>query len=300
MSTILEVEKVNMSYFGGNVGVRNLSFSLQENENLCFFGREFQGKSSVARVLCGLEKYQGIVKYKGINLQDMQAKDRNLSYSFDLKSLKKSKTVRENILLPLKIRNVDEDSQLAKLEELSKLIGLETIVDKKVKTLGKFEQTKTLLARIFVRECDIYFVDNIFCELEKSEKDELFNLFLAIVSQTKNSVVYFTDSVEQARSFGGRVAVLSDCKIVQQGEFDELLVKPFHLECAKMSGGEVDVFELEKRDNKYFLISENAQIETKAPIDELYVGKKVVAIAKKKEFVDCYFDLASEYRVSQE
>ena len=223
---VLQVKDLSLTYYGGYDGVNDVSFGLREGEKLCVFGGQNQGKTSLMRALAGLEEYSGSILLNGKELKDIPPEQRNVTYSFDEGSLMPRVSVLKNIVRPLVLRDADDAYIASRLSYVSKLFGVDDLLNVKVKELTEVQLCRVLLARIFIRESTVYLLDNIFGKIDYSVRRILFGLLYQAVADSKAVVIYATDRITEASVLGDRIAVLRGGRVEQIDDYYNLYKNP--------------------------------------------------------------------------
>ncbi len=278
----ITVKDLYMKYFGGYLGVDMVSFDVN-NESLVVYGNAMSGKTSLLRCIANLEKYEGQIY--------TNAKD--LVFSFDLDSLKKNKTVKENISIPLKLRKVPNIDEI--VLNKAKIFHIDDILDKKIKDITLSQKRLTILTRAFVRDADLYLLDNPLKDVENREK-----YFEILKEEIKDKfVVYATDSLEEAKAFN-KVLLMAYKKGIAFGNINDMLKEPKTIDVLKLlTDYEYENVTLEKDNDKYCIKYLNKIYNVPEPINDIYVGKEVVFSRDKDIILDMYFDKSTEYLISK-
>src|SRR5437773_11324149 len=102
----MSIELRNVSKEFGNVVAANaISFSVREGELMALLGPSGGGKTTVLRMIAGLEMpTEGDVFIRGLRVNDLSARQRNIGFVFQNYALFKSMTVFKNIAFGLKVK----------------------------------------------------------------------------------------------------------------------------------------------------------------------------------------------------
>src|SRR5213592_1312847 len=123
----IELRKVSKE-FGNVPAVRNVSFSVREGELLALLGPSGGGKTTVLRMIGGLEiPTEGDIFIRGQRVNDIKVQKRNIGFVFQNYALFKNMTVFNNIAFGLKIKKwkrADIDARVTELIKLLELQGL--------------------------------------------------------------------------------------------------------------------------------------------------------------------------------
>ena len=287
MAKSVVVEDLYMRYFGGDLGVDMATFSINGDGVFAIYGKAQSGKSTVLRCIAGLEKYQGKIELSEI---------KDIVYSFDTKSLKMYSTVLENLLIPLKLRGVENAEDIA-LSRMKKY-GIEDLKDKKVRELSLDEKSIVVIARCFERDADLYLLDDVLKNID-DRHDEILNI---LKDDLKGKMVVFaTSNIDDAFSVSDTVSIMAYKKYIQRGTKEELLKCPKSRETlmALKNSGVINT-ELKNDDKGYYVEVSNLRFDVNEPISNIYVGKEVsLSIVNDEIYKDVYFDKSTDYVISK-
>lgn len=274
----VQVDSLEMSYFGYAPSVQHWSFSLSAGSRLCIFGMHNQGKTALLRAMAGLEDYKGSVRVDGKEVKDIVPKETPIAFSFGPDSLMTGKTALKNIIRPLQLRGADEGYVQKRLAFVTRLFDIEDLLNVKVKEMTPVQAAKVLLARIFVRECSLYLVDDVFAGMGYTSRREAFDAFVTAVGKTGATVIYATDRMYEARMFGGEIAVVYGGVPQQIDEYYKLYSDPQSLSVLRSIDDYVGVVAaaLKKADGSYVADVFGKEIAAPAPISDSYVNKRVL------------------------
>lgn len=323
-NSYLSLKNVDMNYFGGYVGLINVSFEMQKGQAIAFFGDKFCGKTNLLKVICGLEKpSSGQILFEQNDLDKTMIKDRNLSFSFGVDSLKKNDTVENSVSYSLVLRKLEKDYINNRLDLVLESFGLIDFKYKNIKQLDKPTLCRVLLARLFIRSSNLYLIDNIFEGIDNKERQQLFELLKAFVSSNQLTAIYCSDNIDEVIKFGENIGILKNCRLVDFGSIEMLRHSVKHIQVERVvfnSSHDLnkkfktteqcnldynfdmpEVGNLIKEDEQYYIVFDDKKVKTVPPIDDVYISRQVMFLSLKNQqnFIKYYYDLASEYRVSQ-
>src|SRR3982751_3733863 len=123
----MSIELKNVSkQFGEVTAVNDVSFSVNEGELMALLGPSGGGKTTVLRMIAGLEMPTGgDVFIRGQRVNDVSVRERNIGFVFQNYALFKNMNVFKNIAFGLKIKKWKRADIHARIAELMKLFGLE-------------------------------------------------------------------------------------------------------------------------------------------------------------------------------
>src|SRR5947209_17886709 len=120
----IEIKNVSKQ-FGGVTAVNNVSFTVQEGELMALLGPSGGGKTTVLRMIAGLEMpTSGDVLIRGTRVNDISVQKRNIGFVFQNYALFKNMNVFKNIAFGLRIKKWKRADRQARVAELLELLGL--------------------------------------------------------------------------------------------------------------------------------------------------------------------------------
>src|SRR5512138_3322756 len=125
----MSIELRNVSkVFGEVAAVQNVTFSVKEGELMALLGPSGGGKTTVLRMIAGLEMPTGgDVFIRGQRVNDVSVQQRNIGFVFQSYALFKNMTVARNIAFGLKVKKWRRGDLRERVAELVQLFGLEDL-----------------------------------------------------------------------------------------------------------------------------------------------------------------------------
>lgn len=166
------VKNVYLSYTKEYFTLNNINMVIDKGSKTVLFGEKDSGKSSLLRIIAGLEKpTKGNVYLNTIDISKVNFKtDINMGYIGSVGVFLNNKSVKKNLEYVLKIRKENKDVIISKVANALIKYNLEGIADKKVKELSPFDKFKLSIARLSLRKLDIVIVDDVFSEMDAKEQ----------------------------------------------------------------------------------------------------------------------------------
>ena len=136
------------------------------------------------------------------------------------------KTVLQNIVFPLQIRDRDIKKNIRRTREMIKLVGLEGRENYFPRELSGGQQQRVGIARSLAVEPDVWFLDEPFSALDPLIRHEMQDEFLRLQSLLKKTIVFITHDFNEALRLADRVAIMYNGKIEQVGTPAEIVLNP--------------------------------------------------------------------------
>lgn len=198
----------------------NINLTFPNTGLVSIVGKSGSGKSTLLNILMGIEKpNEGKVLFKGKNIAKFNDKKfskfhlNGVSTVFQHYNLFDDLTAIDNVLLPLKMRNVStKKAKKIALEEFKK-IGIENLINQKVKNLSGGEKQRVAILRGLVTDSDVMLCDEPTGALDYKNTMEIMGI-LKKISETK-LVIMVSHNKEIVDEFSDFVIKLKDGKIEQ-------------------------------------------------------------------------------------
>lgn len=224
---LLAVENLSMDYADGNGKLsvlERLSFQVREGEFLCLVGPSGYGKTTLLRLLAGLEKPRaGQVRLAGKRVFHPR---RDVGVVFQEPTLMDWRTVQDNVALPLQMDGVGREIACQQAQALIDLVGLSGFGDYYPAQLSGGMAQRVALARALVHDPQVLLLDEPFGALDALTREALWQELLRIWRASRKTVVMVTHSVSEAVFLADRVLVLGARPAVVVGEVEIDLPRP--------------------------------------------------------------------------
>ena len=253
----IEIKNINKS-FGSITALKNISFTSKENEFITILGSSGCGKTTLLRIIAGLEKENsGKVLIDGQDVTYKAPKDRNISMVFQTSTLYPQKTVYENIAFPLKLQKMDKKEIQEKVEQLAKKMEIYDLLDRKPNTLSGGQKQRVCIAKALIKTPKIYLFDEPLSSLDANLKNKMREELKELHKNTGAVFIYVTHDQSEALYLGDRIIVMNNGKIEQIGTVDEIYNKPKNLFVANFIGTpKINLISNED----YFIITNNDEL----------------------------------------
>ena len=219
MAVAVEVRNLRKRYDGGHVhAVDGVDLSTEEGEYLVLLGPSGCGKTTLLCTIAGLEQpTEGEVLIGGSVVNGLPPRVRKVAMVFQSYALYPHKTVRGNIIFPLKAEQLNKAERTEKAEWAAELLGIAGLLDRKPRQLSGGERQRVALARAMVRDPQVFLLDeplsNLDAKLRALARDELKRFQQRVGTTT----IYVTHDQAEAMGLGDRIAVMDKGKIRQLG-----------------------------------------------------------------------------------
>lgn len=213
---MLSVNNVYLKYTKEYNTLNNINLKIDDNEHVILFGEKESGKSSLIRVIAGLEKVtSGEVLIKNIDIKKISLKtDVSIGYISTYGAFLEKKTVEQNLAYVLKIRKYDKDVISSKVNGVMLSYGLEGLKDRKLKDLSDFDRMRVAIARLNLRKIEFLICDDIFESFADSDALKLTKMVKNLIEENNCASIVAVSNEKIAKQFEGKVVRLKFGSIV--------------------------------------------------------------------------------------
>jgi tungstate transport system ATP-binding protein len=220
---------------GGQKVLEIPSLQVKPNEVLMVIGPNGSGKSTLLLCLALLLKMTtGTIAYKGVPVSGsdhMLQLHRRLAVVLQEPLLLNS-LVWDNITLGLRLRGVRGGEADARAKKWLERFGITHLAKRQARLLSGGEAKRVSLARAFVLQPEVLFLDEPFNALDTPTRQSLLEDFESVLRETKVTTVMVTHDRSEALVLADRVAVLINGSISQLGAPEEVFCSPVDEEVA--------------------------------------------------------------------
>ena len=199
MNELIKLENVVKMVPGGLRAVNGVSFTIQEKENVVVYGAPGSGKSTLMRLIAGMEPPSGgkiFVMDKEVHAMDPDAAAgfRNRTFGIMQKDPcpMEHLTVLENAALPLAVRGIPYGKRMQAAKEQLKTLGLLNVAHAYPAQLSFYEAQTASLARALIAQPPILLLDEMTAGLSAKETDQILGVIHALWKFGKYTIVSFS------------------------------------------------------------------------------------------------------------
>ena len=213
--------------YDSKVVIENIDLEIKDKEFIVLVGASGCGKSTILRMIAGLEEISGgeiIIGDKKVN--NIPPKDRDIAFVFQSYALYPHMTVRENIAFGLKMRKVNPKIIEQKVNEAAEILNLTEYLDRKPKQLSGGQRQRVALGRAIVRNPKVFLMDEPLSNLDAKLRVQMRAEIKKLHEKLQTTFIYVTHDQTEALTMGDRIVVLDKGIIQQAAEPEEIYNNP--------------------------------------------------------------------------
>ncbi len=225
---MIELQNLKKS-FNDVHAVNDVSLKVKEGEIFGIIGESGAGKSTLIRLINQLEvQDQGKVIFDNNELtrNNLQTCRKEIGMIFQHFNLLWSRTVRENIELPLELTKTSKSKRRSKALELIKLVGLEGKENSYPSTLSGGQKQRVAIARALASNPKVILCDEATSALDPSTTESILELLAKINKEFNVTIILITHQMEVVQKICHQVAVMNDGKIIEEGSVEDIFKNP--------------------------------------------------------------------------
>jgi len=236
-SEFVKFDKVDKSYDGKVLVVKDLNLDISEGEFITMLGPSGSGKTTCLMMLAGFETPTNGEIYLDSNpISNIPPHKRGIGMVFQNYALFPHMTVYENLAFPLKVRKVSKDEIDKKVDKALSMVSLTGFENRMPGQLSGGQQQRVAVARALVFDPAVVLMDEPLGALDKNLRESMQYEIKHIHESIGVTVVYVTHDQGEALTMSNRIAVFNDGKVQQLSSPDQLYESPVNSFVAKFIG----------------------------------------------------------------
>ena len=212
----------------------DVSIEIRPGEIFGIIGRSGAGKSTLVRCINLLNRpSEGTVTVDGKNLTELSEDElresrRSIGMIFQHFNLLSSRTVYDNVALPLELVGTPKNVIREKVEPLLKLVGLTEHAHKYPTQLSGGQKQRVGIARALTNDPKVLLSDEATSALDPETTVATLALLKRINKELGLTIVMITHEMQVVKQICERVVVMNYGKIVEQGKVVDIFMSPQH------------------------------------------------------------------------
>ena len=232
---MIKVNQVNKVFYQGTKEINalnDINLHIPQGQIFGVIGSSGAGKSTLIRCVNMLEApTSGEVIVDGIDLTKLSKSGlsearRNIGMIFQHFNLLSSRTVFNNVALPLELAGRDKAAIEAKVSELLELVGLSDKRDTYPANLSGGQKQRVAIARALASDPKVLLCDEATSALDPATTQSILELLREINRKLSITILLITHEMDVVKSICHQVAIIGDGELVEKGSVGEIFAHP--------------------------------------------------------------------------
>jgi glycerol transport system ATP-binding protein len=243
---------------GAETHIYETDLTLEAGGFNVLLGTTQSGKTTLMRLMAGLERpTSGDVWFDGENVTGVPVQKRSVAMVYQAFVNYPNHTVFENIASPLRVARRPRAEIKERVERISELLKLDSMLDRYPGELSGGQQQRTALARALVKNARLVLLDEPLANLDYKLREELRDELPKLFEDTGATVVYATSEPLEALMLGGFTATLHEGRVIQYGPTAQTYRNPTSLLSAQVfSSPPINTTTVSKHGDSFVLTEE--------------------------------------------
>ena len=219
----------------------HVNLGIRDNDVIAVVGESGAGKTTMGRVILGLQRpTSGLALFRGKDIYSLKGREfeefrRSVQWvpQDPYSSLDPSLTVGEQLMAPIRRWDPKVNAE-TRAEELLRLVGLvppSFYMNKYPHQLSGGQRQRVAIARSLASNPRLIVADEPVTMIDSSLRIGFINTFIELMHRSSLSLVFITHDLALARvlllkSGRGRVVILRNGRIVEEGDINEIISNP--------------------------------------------------------------------------
>jgi len=287
---------VTKIYPNGTKAVEDVNLGVENREFMVLVGSSGSGKTTILRMIAGLEDLtEGKVYIGKYLVNHVPARDRDIAMVFQNYALYPYMNVYENMAFGLKLRNYPIPEIEKRVKETAQILEIETILSRRPHELSGGERQRVAVGRAIVRKPLVFLFDEPLSNLDANLRVQMRTEIRRLHLRLRTTMIYVTHDQLEAMTLGDRIAVMDHGRICQVDSPISIYKNPANKFVAGFIGSPnmnfIDGMVIKKDEKIYF---DEGAFQVRISDDKRvvlmnYVGKRVTLGIRPEDIHDKLF-----------
>lgn len=212
------------------------SLHFQEGTTTAVFGPNGAGKTTLLRLIGGLERPSaGAVRVGGVPVNGDPATRRRVAFAFQQAVFVRG-SLRSNLELALRLRNVSSEERTWRLTEVARECGIDLLLDRAARQLSTGEAQRANLARALSLRAPVTLLDEPLSGIDRLTRLQLLDDLPRMLGTFASTTILVTHDREEAFRLADHLVVLVDGRVHAAGPKAEVYARPPDQAAAELLG----------------------------------------------------------------
>jgi ABC-type sugar transport system ATPase subunit len=207
----------NLTVHAGAFRLEGASFTVGAGEYVALMGKTGSGKTTILEAICGLKPSRsGRILLLGRDVTRLKPADRGVGYVPQDAALFPTLNVRDHLAFALDLRGWDRDAITRRVGELSEMLGLRGLLERRPHGLSGGEAQRVALGRALSFRPRVLLLDEPLAALDDETKADMYALLRSVQRLTGVTTLHVTHSLAEAKALADRILLLTGGAVVER------------------------------------------------------------------------------------
>lgn len=281
----VSLKKVAKVYPGKNgqdaTAIHDLDLEVEDREFVVLLGPTGCGLSSVVRMISGLDEISsGEICIDDRRVNDLPPRARDVALVSSDHTLYPRMSVYDNLAFALKMRKFPAAETKKRVLGAADVLGIQGLLEHKSASLSREQRQRIAIARAVALQPKVFLFDEPLATIQAKASGPMRNEIAKLYQRLEVTMIYATHDPVEAMALGGRLVVMSNGALQQQGTARALYDEPANVFVAGFVAATPMNFIRgslkQERDGFLFSEAEDGTIEVRLPAARLPAGEEFV------------------------
>ncbi len=215
--------------FGKVEALKSIDLTIADQEFLVLLGASGCGKTTLLRIVAGLETAsEGEIWIGDKRVDQLPPRDRGIAMVFQNYAVFPHLTVFENIAFGLRMAKVDQATIEKRVSKTAELMHIEALLKRYSGQLSGGQRQRVAVARALAMEPEVLLMDEPLSNLDALLRMEMRAELKSVLAESKTTTIYVTHDQVEAMSMADRIAIMNKGEIVQASDAVDIYRNPAH------------------------------------------------------------------------
>ena len=223
----ISIKNLTKTYKQNVEAVKKINCDIDDKDFFVLLGPSGCGKSTTLRLLGGLEDVtSGKIYIDGQDITNVDPKDRDLAFVFQNYALYPHMSVKKNLSFSLRLKKTNKDEIRNKINEVSKLLQISDLLERKPAELSGGQRQRVALGRALVRNPKAFLLDEPLSNLDARLRALMRTELIRIHKMLNKTFIYVTHDQVEAMTMATKICIMNEGRILQIGSPKEIYESP--------------------------------------------------------------------------
>lgn len=218
MDSIISLKNINFYYKDKGI-FKDFNLEIEKGSFTTIIGTNGSGKSTLVRIILGLLVCEGeiIINNNILNNENLKNIISKIGVVFENPDDQfVAETVMDDIAFSLENMNIEAKEIKSRINKISKLIGINDILEREPHSLSGGEKQLVALASALVTDPDILILDEAFTMIDTIDREKIYKILEKLNKISKITIINITHDMDEIL-YGKNLIVIDKGNIVLNG-----------------------------------------------------------------------------------